>query len=707
MRAYTPLSVVISMVIATQAHADTATTAEATLSPLRIEAKTTQPTEAQDSSVTTLTDQTIEQNLSTDLESLLRYEPGVGVTKDARFGIGSINIRGLDGDRVKMLVDGVEQADAYGPTTTYLRTGRGKVDLESLEAVSIVKGGDVVEGSGALGGAVVMQTKRPASYLEPEGDDTYVALKSGYRDASDQFSNTLTVANRSGDLESLLVYTHRKGQETDTYGGTDTVGPTRGEADPGEFDGDNLLGKLEYQLNDHNRIGVVGEYYTRSSAFDLKSESTDTATRRSDDEDTRKRLGVWQQYDGQTAMSDTLRWQLDYQTSKTQNGTYIDTDASSRFVDRFYDEKSLQASLDAEKQVGAHRLKYGAELSRESLENLNKNTVDGATTASRFSPKADGTKVGLYLQDEWVVNNALTLLPAVRFDAYRYNTESDQYIDAWGDNKDQALTAQIGANYAFTDEISAFGKYGTGFRAPDMDDLYFYFENSGYGYAYRIRPNPELDPERSVFLETGVRYEDAYRSVELVAFYNRYRDFIEQISLGANATYNYGEFTNVNIDKVTITGLELKTAWDLGALNPYFSQGWQAQLSAAYADGENTGDNEPLNSIAPMTVVAGLGYQHPSERYGGQLNITFAQGKDKSDVTSDKTWLSTPDHTLVDLTTFYKPTKNIKVAVGVFNLLDEEYWVWNDIRGISNTSTNLARYTQPGRNFGLDVTVSF
>lgn len=676
-------------------------------------------TESQpESSVSVITSDEIEKSMSTNVEDLVRYEPGVGVTKDDRFGIGSINVRGLDGDRVKITIDGVEQTDGYGPTTTYLRAGRTAVDLDSLEQVEIVKGGDVTEGSGALGGVVKFRTKEPASFLNSEGDDTYIAVKAGYRSASSEISKTATIANRTGDLESLLVYTRRDGHDTENNGDqTGGVGVSRGLNDPGDTDSDNVLAKVQYQLNDENRIGLVAEHYVADSAFDLLSESSATATRtvdnRSDDETKRTRLGISHENTHANAAYDSMKWQLDYQKTRTTNGTYIDTTTlssgtvSHRYVDRFYEDESTALRADFNKKVGAHTARYGFNYDYKTLENLNKNTVDGVTATTRFSPVADGKIFGAYVEDSWAVTDRFRLLPAVRYDHYSYSTSGDEYIDAWGDNSNRALTAQIGTEFDLTRNYSVFGKYGTGFRAPDMDDLYYYFENAGTGYAYRIKPNPDLKPEHSLFLEGGFRADGTYGSGEITAFYNRYRDFIEQVSLGASATYNLGEYTNVNIDRVLIKGLEVKGQLNLDQVYSAIPNGWALKGAAAYADGKNQEDNEPLDSIAPLTVVLGLSYDSPSSRWGSRLNWTWVDSKKAKDITSSNQWLAIPSYSKLDLTGYYKPFEKLTVSAGLFNITDEKYWVWNDIRNLTNSSENLDRYSEAGRNVGVDVTYEF
>lgn len=56
----------------------------------------------------------MDELLVRDLKDLFRYEPGVTVTSSyGRFGIGDIRIRGLGGNRVRILTDGVPVSDAF------------------------------------------------------------------------------------------------------------------------------------------------------------------------------------------------------------------------------------------------------------------------------------------------------------------------------------------------------------------------------------------------------------------------------------------------------------------------------------------------------------------------------------------------------------------------------------------------------------------
>lgn len=688
---------------------DSATEPQATVVVQAKKVATKQP----ESSVSTISSKQIARDQNQSLSDLFKKEPGVEVTQDSRFGVNSINIRGLDENRVYMDIDGVVQPDAYAPTTTYLRAGRAYMDVESLEQVDVVKGGDVVAGSGALGGAVKFRTKDPKDLLNPKGDDSYLNLKSGFTSANEQFHETITAANRTGALESMVVVTRRDGHETESRGtgSKDDVGATRGLADPADVGSTNVLGKLAYQLNEDNKIGLVAEQYQLNSSMDLKSESSSTSTQKADDTLQRKHVGIWHENATSNALYDELKWQLDYQEKNTENGTHIDSSTQDRYVDRTYEQKDIQLRTDANKTVGIQSLSYGLSYNHGQLENLNENDVNGTTTVTRFSPKAQSNIWGAYLRDNIAVTDAWNLIPAVRYDNYSYTTKSDSYIDSWGDNKSHAFTGQLGTEYALTDNYTLFAKYGTGFRAPSMEDLYYYYENAGsvgsYHYGYIIKPNPDLEPERSVFLEGGLRTQGRYGRGEITAFYNRYRNFIEQVTVGTSTTYPTGIFTNENLDRVVIKGIEAKGELQLAELIHAAPDGLHWTSAIAYADGKNVGDAEPLNSVAPLTFANTLGYDADGDTWGADLTATWRSAKKASDITTSYQWQAIPASTVLDLTTYYRPLDNVTLRAGLFNLTDEKYWLWNTVRQVANSSANLDRYTQPGRNVGVSVDVTF
>lgn len=62
---------------------------------------------------------------------------------------------------------------------------------------------------------------------------------------------------------------------------------------------------------------------------------------------------------------------------------------------------------------------------------------------------------------------------------------------------------------------------------------------------------------------------------------------------------------------------------------------------------------------------------------------------------------------MLDLTAYWNVSDRVTARAGVFNVLDETYGWWSDVRGLSNTSTIKGAYTQPGRNFGVSLTLRY
>ena len=120
----------------------------------------------------------MEDGLVKDIKDLVRDEPGVSVRNaPARFtaagsstgrdGNAGFNIRGLEGNRVLIVVDGVRVPDgfAFGAQST----GRGDyVDLDILKSVEIVRGpASALYGADGLAGSVSFITKDPSDILKP------------------------------------------------------------------------------------------------------------------------------------------------------------------------------------------------------------------------------------------------------------------------------------------------------------------------------------------------------------------------------------------------------------------------------------------------------------------------------------------------------------------------------------------------------------
>ena len=88
----------------------------------------------------------LRRDVASDLRGLLRYEPGVSIENGAtRFGLGNIAIRGLDGNRVQMTVDGIRLPETYR-VGLYANASRNALGLGLLKQVEIVRDEVMLDG---------------------------------------------------------------------------------------------------------------------------------------------------------------------------------------------------------------------------------------------------------------------------------------------------------------------------------------------------------------------------------------------------------------------------------------------------------------------------------------------------------------------------------------------------------------------------------
>ncbi len=109
--------------------------------------------------VTVIDQARIETTLATDIRELVRYEPGLSVRNDPfRFGLDTISVRGLGGNRVAVEVDGIPAAGGFA-VGSYADSGRAFVDAAFVDRVEFLRGpASSLYGSDAIGGVVAMTT---------------------------------------------------------------------------------------------------------------------------------------------------------------------------------------------------------------------------------------------------------------------------------------------------------------------------------------------------------------------------------------------------------------------------------------------------------------------------------------------------------------------------------------------------------------------
>ncbi|MCK9682954.1 TonB-dependent receptor plug domain-containing protein [Haemophilus influenzae] len=210
---------------------------------------------------------------ASDSRDLVRYETGITVVETGRTGASGYAVRGVDENRVGIMVDGLRQAEtlsSQGFKELFEGYGnfnntRNSIEIENVKTATITKGADSLKsGSGALGGSVIFETKDARDYLIDK--DYYLSYKRGYQTMNNQNLKTLTLAGRSKKFDILVVDTKRDGHEIENYdykiypnkqADLSKVGPKREKADPYQITRQSTLIKLGFQPNENHRLSVA------------------------------------------------------------------------------------------------------------------------------------------------------------------------------------------------------------------------------------------------------------------------------------------------------------------------------------------------------------------------------------------------------------------------------------------------------------------
>ena len=692
--------------------------------------------------VTVITDEEIADQLATDIKDLVRFEPGVTVRRaPARFGaaIGAtgrarnedIAIRGIGGNRVLIQVDGIRspQGFSFGPQDA----GRGGfADVGLVKQVEILRGpASALYGSDGLAGAVSFVTSDPVDLTKGEAIGGFVS--SQYSSDDNEFAQTAAIAGQSGNKSAMIAYSRRDFNELENRGANEGTGPTRTAPNPQDGRSDAVLAKIVWDNGPH-RLRLTGEWLDSAVETEVLSGlgpaftfgprpvwNVDALNARDTVERTRASLD-WT-YDGTSA--DVIEyaflsafWQdaEDRQFAFEERTTLTATPAPDRERLNTFENRVYGAAGEVRSGFATgglrHRITIGGDVSWTRQEGLRDGTFPGRGESfpTRAFPVTDFTLGGLFIADEiTLLDGALTLFPALRFDFYDLNPTTDPLLTTFtpaGQSGDR-LSPKFGATVKLARDVILFGNYAQGFLAPTPSQVNNFFEFIAGGYT--SIPNPDLRPETSESFEVGARYVGDIFSLQITGFRGDYDNFIsQQVVRGGFTPQNPAIFQFVNFAGARIEGLEARAEMKLDS-------GWNARFAMAYANGDTfdqAGARLPLDTIDPFNLIAGVGYRAPSGRFGGELILTHNGRKEARELerAADGTdlFVRPAASTILDLTAFYALTDRLKLRAGLFNLTNETYALWSDVRGLRNADAGiLDAFTRPGRNLSVSASYRF
>lgn len=685
--------------------------------------------------VSVISAETIERELANDLDDLARFQPGVSLNTASRGGNQGFSIRGIGGNRVLTVIDGVRSSDIYaaGPSSY----GKDSFEIDNFRSVEIIRGpASVLYGADAMGGAVILRSKRAADYVQ-NSEGSYFNLRGLAADADSQYKLGATAAFQSRDFGLLVQATHREFEEQDVNG--------PGRLNPQDGESDNLLLQGFWNLAENQQLIASYETYQEDVVLQLESDQRGSVTNSIGNDDTeRQRFGIQYEWQADLALIDDLQFIANYQTTEGLQNTvqertsfsFVDPrnprtfggTAARRVTDFEFNQDTRAINLNLRKTTEGesivHAFAYGFNYDQTDTErprNRCETELSGGSTTCAISvfpfappevfpnktfPDTETTRLGFYLQDEITLGDSgLTLIPGVRYDQYEMEPDLNDNVSGVGDIENfggfsvtpvdtSETSLSVGAIYDINDTYSLYAQYAEGYRPPNFDEANQAFVNLGFGYA--TVPNPQLKAESSQGLELGLRadYQNAFLS--FAVFNNDYEDFIESRFVGMQDDISL--FQDSNVSEAEIRGAELLA-------NFYLNSQWRLRSSIAYAQGDNEVTNTPLDMIEPLTAVIGANYSDTNELWGAEVLLTAVGEKDR---VSSATSVTADGYAVVDVIGHINLSEAGTLRLGVFNLFDEEYARWSNIQGLDATSLMAIRNAQqPGTNFRVAFDYEF
>lgn len=684
--------------------------------------------------VSVVTDEEIRQTLSDSLADVVRYQPGLGMDTAARGGDEGFSIRGIGGNRVLTVIDGVRSTDMYaaGPSSY----GKDGFEVDDLKAVEVIRGpASVLYGADALGGVVLLRTRDAGDYLSAD-QSIHTAIRAAGSSDNNQRKLGATIAGQSGTVGSVLQLTRRDFEEQDIKGA--------GELNPQDGESCNLFWKTHWRASARQTLQLAVDASDREIDTRLDNELGSSVTRSAGRDTTnRRRISLMHDWALQGTLADNISTRLhrqrtdaDQQTEQTRisyafvnprNPASFRGSQAERFTSLEFNQDTVSGMVIATKSLALassdHDLVYGFSYEHTDTERprdrfdteISTGAISHAIPSypmappevfpNKTFPDTRTVRSGVFIQDEIsLMDENLIVIPGLRYDRYQMDPRTEDLFTGTGDISDWGgfeiskfdennVSYNLGAIYRLSGRLTGFAQYAEGFRPPNFDEANQAFVNLGHGYA--TVPNPDLKAETSRGLEIGLRGTTDTSRFSVALFDNRYDDFIESALVGMQDGIML--FQDSNIGEARIYGAEATYEWQLSS-----QLSWRNSL--AWARGRDETGNSELNSVDPVTLVSGLRYQ-TSERWGIEGIATVVGAKTR--VAADDQ-VTGEAYQVLDLIGHYNLSANASIRFGVFNVFDTQYASWSRIRGLSaDDSEAIAERQAPGTNARLAFNFSF
>lgn len=537
-------------------------------------------------SISVITEQDIQRSGAEQVGELLRDVPGVEITDTSVAGAKRVQIRGEVGSNVLVLIDGQEiseQRSFHGAAPLL-------VDPNMIERIEVVKGpASVLYGSKAIGGVVNVITRKGGDKLL-QGE-----LNGSYNSATNGFDTNVQLYGSASNFDYRLSLSRANHGDREVPDGTnDNIAYSNqdGILENSAFENSNISTYLAYNFDNATVGGRFESYkaetesHTDNSIIEGGLAGFQLDLPRRD----RRKASVFLEADNVTERLVKVRLDAFHQVRDRDflqdllvnvvnpfgpnSNMSIDLDLQTVFEQK---NSGLQGQFDFA-LTPAHYLVTGFDISRDKMKsNVTTSThtigtilpfpgvIFDTTSLTDTTVESHQDTKAIYLQDEWSVNDDITVTAGVRqtWVKTKLDEENSSVLEKINASESRAV-GSLGFVYSGIDNTAFRAGWSQGYRVPSLLEL---LEGTPHGGSGVLYANPDLNPETSNNFELGLRFENQTFTFDGAVFYTEADDYIATVSCAssrASCPVGFGasdtQYTNVN--GATTHGLELYGAYN-------------------------------------------------------------------------------------------------------------------------------------------------
>ncbi len=498
-------------------------------------------------------------------------------------GGGSPILRGLAGNRVLMLVDGIRLNNSTFRlgVNQYLNT----VGPDVLDHIEVLPGpGSALFGSDALGGVVNVVGKEPSAErpeLEYAGTVT---------SAEGSMTHILTLNRAFSPRFAVLVGGAVRDLNDFRAGGGDTQFHT-GFSEWGS--NARVVWKPE------TRHTFTAAYQTTRQEDVPRTDRIVAGRDSVNFYDPQNRELAFLRYDTRAldpvaqALRVTLSWNRQKEGRRTISAT-----KTTQEINELDDAETIGLSIEARSVTDPKTIAtYGADVYWDFVDSrANLHRLDTGVYEERPGKLPDDgrhTSGGLFLRLQHSLRPDVMVSGSLRGSLFRLSgTPQGDFGRVVLDNRNVTGAGEI--RKSFGKGHSVFAALSQAFRAPNMEDaMALGLTNKGYDV-----PNPDLGPEKSITLETGLKLAgrtDREHGV-VTLFATRIEDVLERTPTtfnGADSLNGEPVFHQTNQGRADLAGASVSGSW-----RP--AERWSARGSVSYTFSQNRETKDPLTRTPPL-----------------------------------------------------------------------------------------------------------